>query len=385
MAAGSTTRLEFRGQETTGISRVTGGNANDLLQGGYGIDELHGAGGNDVLAGYFVGQGAGDADYLFGDAGEDTLHLGRYDEGEGGADDDTFILQGSFSPALIDGGDGVDTVRLTRYNSLNSGFGSSPTTLRNVERLEADGDSGGSLTAAQLGSFATIAPLAGQTTASLRLNGGGAAEINPEADLATLTIAGSTEADLLTMAAGSMTRFIYRGQLGASAVDADGIVRGGSGDDLLEGGEGEDSLEGGAGNDVLAGSTITTVGNDVDHLYGGLGEDTLHVARGDYAYGGADYDTFLIQGSVSPALLDGGQGNDVVRLDHPGASIAEAELFDLERLEVTSLSSGGRVATSQLGQFAVLAPLTGSTIADLTLASGGTARDIATDPLLLTL
>ncbi|MCC5477099.1 calcium-binding protein [Streptomyces barringtoniae] len=104
---------------------------------------------------------------------------------------------------------------------------------------------------------------------------------------------------------------LARGGDGNDTVNASGgdtIVQGGKGDDVLHGGsgtqylsgdDGRDTITGGTGDDTLNGGT----GNDV--LYGNSGNDKLYGNSGnDTLYGGPGRDT-----------LSGGPGTDVIHQD----------------------------------------------------------------------
>ena len=81
----------FRGTFEGNIFK--GGEGDDHLQGYDGIDHLYGGPGNDILnGGYFV-------DEIFGGAGDDTIFVATDSPGDN-----------------IDGGDGLDTLNLSRFN-----------------------------------------------------------------------------------------------------------------------------------------------------------------------------------------------------------------------------------------------------------------------------
>ena len=124
-----------------------------------------------------------DADTMFGGEGFDQFYLGPNDAAFGNEDNDLF-LSSRGAPDLIDGGSGIDILRLNGQDIAGA-------TLVSLERLVASDFSGGRLTAEQLGSFAEIAPLGDRNTVDLQLSGGGVATIHPAASLATLKIQGS--------------------------------------------------------------------------------------------------------------------------------------------------------------------------------------------------
>jgi Ca2+-binding RTX toxin-like protein len=87
---------------------------------------------------------------------------------------------------------------------------------------------------------------------------------------------------------------------------------GGDGDDQLDGGEGYDTLNGEGGNDVI-------LAGEGDIVSGGDGDDLIVVSTDDYA----------------PALIDGGAGNDTVKLVDAGTgSLDGATVLNVENLLV---------------------------------------------------
>jgi len=118
--------------------------------------------------------------------------------------------------------------------------------------------------------------------------------------LATLTVAGSAAADLLTFVTTTATK---------TGISVDGNA----GNDLIVTAEGNDTLTGGADNDTLAG------GDGNDWLDGGAGSDSLA--------GGAGSDT-LDGGGGGFDTLDGGDGNDLIIVRAGGASVFQGNLGD---------------------------------------------------------
>ncbi len=85
--------------------------------------------------------------------------------------------------------------------------------------------------------------------------------------------------------------------------DGNDILNGGADNDKLYGGDGVDTLNGGDGNDILNGD------GGHDKLKGGDGVDTLNGGDGnDKLYGGADND--ILNGDGGRDTLNGGDGND---------------------------------------------------------------------------
>ena len=136
---------------------------NDLLAGGGGNDSIEGGAGNDTLIGDWGN------DTLIGGDGDDTFYSGEHTDGNGvayddsdsisgGAGNDTLIIAGQSDAAatIFDGGDGIDTLRissvtvsdpekLTTDPNKNNTVATpqidiSGMTLTSVERLDLVGD-----------------------------------------------------------------------------------------------------------------------------------------------------------------------------------------------------------------------------------------------------
>jgi Ca2+-binding RTX toxin-like protein len=211
---------------------------------GIGFDQVHlgSAGGDDLAAasdagGVYFNAGAGNDtvnggngnDWIIGGTGADSL--------SGGAGNDVFVINGTAQFAageVINGGDGVDTVRYV--SSIND------------ETLQ--------LSSSVTGIEAVQVKYGGTGTASgFKLN------VNASAISNALKMTGHEGANLLVGGAG------------------DDTIDGGAGNDILTGSQGNDMLLGGAGADQLSG------GEGKDTLMGGAGADTLT--------GGVESDVFV--------------------------------------------------------------------------------------------
>lgn len=80
-----------------GADTLLGGEGGDIVLGGDGADEVDGGAGNDTLWGSSGGEDDGSTDFVNGGEGDDALHLGAGDYGNGGAGADNFALQ-DFAP-----------------------------------------------------------------------------------------------------------------------------------------------------------------------------------------------------------------------------------------------------------------------------------------------
>ncbi|KPA20494.1 Hemolysin, chromosomal [Shimia sp. SK013] len=118
--------------------------------------------------------------------------------------------------------------------------------------------------------------------------------------------------------------------LGGAGDDA---LHGGYEDDQLDGGAGADTLLGGAGDDLVVGNT-SPADPDVDYLNGGGGDDTLIGGKGDILTGGADADTFMLDGTAEAPItvMDFDQAEDNLVLLYPN----QADTPDVEIRPIAS-------------------------------------------------
>ena len=251
---------------------VHAGNGNDSIAAASGQDSLNGNAGNDTLlglAGNDTLDGGLGTDSLDGGNGNDSLIGRAFDRLYGGANDDLFLITENLVD-VVSGGTGLlDTLRVD--NSIDI----SGTTITGVEVLNVYYLV--SLTAAQLGSFNTVAGYSpGYTSAYVRLVVGGSAVVNLSSTLsAGFTMYGSSGADDIRFNAGYLASIsTYAGFGNDSITSGTGgdYLRGEGGNDTLSGLNGNDTLEGGTGADVLIG------GLGVDSLTGGSGRDTFTFA-----------------------------------------------------------------------------------------------------------
>ncbi len=254
------------------------GAGNESIAAASGFDYLRGDGGNDTLRalnGNDTLDGGIGADLLDGGAGNDYFFARSFDSIIGGANDDLIDVVDS-QVASINGGTGIDTLRFA------SGYDVTSTTITAVENLNLNGTV--SLTAAQLGSFASVSGYApGYTSASVVLTVGGSAVVTLSALLAVgFTLTGSSMADDIRFNAA------YVGAISTWAGFGNDSITSGNGSDHLRGESGNDTLSGLSGNDTLEGGTWADV------LIGGIGVDSLT--------GGAGRDTFVFA-TVTASLL----------------------------------------------------------------------------------
>lgn len=245
------------------------GDGNDIFIGYRGDDHVLGGSGNDSLYG-----GAGN-DTLVGGSGNDLL--------DGGSGNDIFEVSGNdFGHDSINGGDGIDTIRL-RSNVQVSDLRWNDTYLQSVEQLNFYG---------------------------YRISG----------------TSGNDRIDLSGI--GAVSGSYYAISLGDGndvfiGLGGNDIANGDSGNDTLYGGDGHDNLSGGDGNDTLYG------GNGSDSLYGGDGNDALYGGTGnDRLYGGAGDDWIEVGSGAS--TIDGGTGRDMLSFNSLGATGTAGYRIDVD-------------------------------------------------------
>jgi Ca2+-binding RTX toxin-like protein len=318
-----------------GNDTLEGSDITDELDGGQGSDTIDGRGGADTIE---AGPGCADQEQLTGGDGFDTLRFSRAAQVDGGADDDTFVQVTVNCPpaaSTVSGGAGVDTAdfsSITRANltvSLDDIADDGPDGINNfrqdIENLLAGnagwvliGNAGPNVIRGGLGDDV----LAGRGgTDTLRGSLG-----EDTADYSTHTAALSLTLD---------------GQANDGAAGENDLIDdevehlwGGSGDDTLvgdgfdnnlDGGPGADAIRGGAGTDTVDYSVRTAaVAVDLDGSAGDDGEagegdtvdaDVEGVAGGD----GND----VLTGNAGSGFLVGGDGDDQIT-DRGGADIISA-------------------------------------------------------------
>ncbi|MDA9530548.1 ExeM/NucH family extracellular endonuclease [Bradyrhizobium sp. CCBAU 25338] len=125
-----------------------------------------------------------------------------------------------------------------------------------------------------------------------------------------------------------------------SGGDGDDTLLGGAGDDTLDGGADDDRLAGGDGDDTLTGGEgddVLVGGEGYDTLQGGDGNDELVAGAGDTAEAGEGDDLIIVStDDPAPSLIDGGAGNDTVKLIGGGT----AELIATLNVESLLVAAG---------------------------------------------
>ena len=336
-----------------GADYLDGEAGNDTLIGEGGSDEIHGGEGADQIAGDNGGTDtSGDADTIYGEAGNDTIDgQGGDDVIDGGADNDLVAggegndliaggsgndqLQGGAGDDTLDGGDDSDVLFGEAGNDTISGGAGTDYLIGGLGDDTLDGGAGDDVYYYSTGEGSDHISDAGGTdwlvltditwgqitlgVGSLKLNLPNGAELhlddfdpdNPYAaggieyfqfaDGSVLTktqlinalgIAptGTPEADVLSGTALSETIQALAGDDVVTARAGSDTIYAGDGADVVYGGDGNDTIYGGNGDDVLLGEN----GNDT--LMGEAGNDLLAGGAGtDQLMGGDGDDTYLFQ------------------------------------------------------------------------------------------
>jgi len=355
----------------SGNDTITGNGANNILYSGNGADTLYGGAGNDTLSG-----GAG-SDRLNGGAGNDLIFVDS-------------------SGDVVDGGSGIDRVRVVNTAGLSIDIGS----WVGVERI--DGDTGNDVINATGNTAGLI--MFGRN-GNDNLTGGAASDfLFGEAGTDTLfggagndVVDGGSGADSLSGGAGNDVFFIddagdvasggsgldrariangvvgididisswtsierFNASVGNDTINGSGsledlIINGNIGNDLVMGGSGSDLLFGGSGSDSLTG------GGGQDFLFGGTGADTFS--------GGAGDDFFYID-NAGDIVTDGGAGIDRVVISNAGLSVTiDNSWANVERIDGAS----GAETIDARGQNTAISIIAN---AGNDILLGGTANDV---------
>lgn len=169
-------------------------------------------------------------------------------------------------------------------------------------RLDLSGFTSGSTIDLHEGSFSSVAGLTGNigiafgTRIDTLISDGASDRITGNDDGDVLMGGGGTD----TISGGAGNDHIYGNLLSSTQGAADGA-------DLIDTGGGSDYVNGNAGNDTITASTGS------NRLYGGQGDDTIHVTGNgiNHLNGNLGDDTLIIDSGTNDA--HGGQGNDTIQ------------------------------------------------------------------------
>lgn len=277
--------------------------------------------------------GLGDRDTLLGGEADDTLMLqgtiattaadNRNTSLKGATGGDIFDLNGVPQNALLDGGNGNDSLvafgGLRGRNTLLGGGGDDTIKNYGVQSYIEGGAGNDTL-------IMDDSLFGGAYGRSTLLGGEGGDSINVAGSGGTNLLYGDVGADTLVGGDDSLAGdTLYGGDAANTDMDNDSLTAGfrslmfgQRGNDTLVGTGANASLYGGKGDDSLLAS-----GNS--YLSGDLGSDTLSVTgSGNTLFGGEDNDSlFGLNGSANK--LDGGAGNDILRAGAPTDTLIGGE------------------------------------------------------------
>ena len=337
-------RTQVRGNFDSANTLRTGGDGDDVLEGGMANNTLVGGVGDDVLKGFM-----GD-DYLVGGDGDDILAgMGSGDTLEGGAGRDTFIqnFTDTGHDIITDFSPSEDTIELRGvHNSHNV----SVTSIDGGTLI--DSGTGNTLFVANIapdqlgannvtieGQALALGP--GDTLESILRDVGAELQgetLNLRGFTGSQTFTGGAGDDRLSGGDGDDTLIGGAGDDTLDGGDQKDVLEGGAGDDLLKGGRQNDTLDGGAGDDILAG------GQGKDILVGGEGDDILAGGRGDdIVTGGAGADTFVqsFRETGVDTITDFNPSEDTINLKGFGG------IENVSRLSVTEVDGGTVISAGE--------------------------------------
>jgi serralysin len=323
-----------------GTDRLTGGDGNDLLNSGAGVDDrLFGGDGQDTLDGtagsvpQALFGGAGNDIIKSGDVQGDSFFVGFFSQLDGGPGTDT--MTGSSANELFLGGPGNDT--MTGGSGGSSGFGGGGDAI-DVVRYD-DHAAGVTVTTgdgiANDGNATDGAAGARDKALQMEAIIGGPAADNLTGSAVADTLYGLSGQDTLVGGADSDelcgdgiafasedTNSFPASCTANPGTDANDNLNGADGNDVLMGLGGADSLTGGPGTDTAtwqdkSASVAITLGAGPDGLVdadpGTIGNQSENDTAGadiENAIAGSDNDT--VTGSASANVLMGGEGQDTL-------------------------------------------------------------------------
>jgi Ca2+-binding RTX toxin-like protein len=290
-----------------GDDYMNGEAGNDQMEGGGGDDTMWGGTGNDVLFGddatidvqyhgddYLYGEKGNDT--LFGDGGEDYLDGGEdNDYLDGGKGDDT-LVGGSGQNTLL-GGEGNDTLISDGQDYLDGGAGNDVYSISLGAATAVVDDGEGTNTINLVGGSSKLTDyrvVSSEGRALLVVDGLGMVGLGDKVDFTQTfvkiagqdyslaqIIAQEDPANLIHSVSVSMTGEITNTSTATAPVFLAGSIRadaldGGAAADVLQGGGGNDVLTGGGGNDYLDGGS----GSDIYRFGLNGGHDTIHETSG---------------------------------------------------------------------------------------------------------
>jgi Ca2+-binding RTX toxin-like protein len=264
--AGVTSPLFIDGR--AGNDTITGGYGADRLWGDIGTDTINGGDGDDIILG---GQGA---DVLGGGVGYDVFQIDQISDIGGLAE-------------TLNGGNDLDRLDFATLGAVGA-VDITAAKITSVEQLSLNANDV-TLTAAQLDAFETIT--GGGNVERLFLSTAGTTNLSNAAITFIDEIRGTSGADTIYLTNVATGQYVT-GQGGNDTIYS------GNGNDTLAGNDGNDALLGRAGNDTLIG------GAGRDALAGGLGNDVFLFASA----------TDSVSGTENDKITDFVHGDDTINL-----------------------------------------------------------------------
>jgi Ca2+-binding RTX toxin-like protein len=338
-------------------NKLAGGDGNDTVNPGLGVDIVYGGAGDDLL---ILDYSAGD-DANVGGVTARVLSLGQLDLEFQRRDLNTNapidnLTVGEFERLQVTGGGKAD--------SLLGGAGAD-TLAGNAGNDTLDGGAGVDSLIGGPGDDAYAVNVAGDAITENAGEGVDTVQsrswsytLPANVENLTLLIDGSsgTGNALDNILTGSEGYNILDGGAGNDTLDGAGggdILNGGEGDDILNGGAGNGRLDGGAGADTMAGGAgddIYTIDNAGDHVTESAGEgfdearssvscilaanveiltltgtaaiDATGNELANYLFGNSGHNA--LDGGLGNDILSGGAGDDTYTIDSAGDSVGEA-------------------------------------------------------------
>jgi Ca2+-binding RTX toxin-like protein len=238
-------------------------------------------------------------DTFIGTTADDVFDMtqGGLDSVAGGAGDDVFNFGAVFTASdVVDGGSGVDTLKLSGDYSGTNQLVFNDLTIDNLDKIVLG--TGHSYT--------------------LQMDDG--------------NLGAGTSLSINAATLGVNDALHFQGGAESSAAF---IVTGGAGADIIDGGGGNDHLVGGAGSDSLNGGQAGT-----DILDGGAGNDFIGISGGTATVLGGDGNDLVNVNNTFTAAdrIDGGAGNDSVTLLHGVTAVFKATT--ITNVEAINLVAG---------------------------------------------
>ncbi|MGO8093258.1 metal-binding protein [Rhizobium leguminosarum] len=321
---------------TTGSARdlLTGTAGNDIFDAGDGNDYINGNGGNDRLIG-----GKGDDVIVDGDVSSPSSEVFNIDAGDGN-DIVTLQTQSQGLSGTIDGGTGIDTLRVSRLAGL---------TIKNFEILETN-EYGFTGSSAQLESFDKISGTKdafGSSIAILRLTDKAHVDLSDELGNSRASIFGTVSGIDVKTGAGDD---IFTGTDGNDIFDGSGgndTINGNAGNDKLTGGDGNDQIFGGVGNDIIKGGAGDDKITDGDNM--STAPEAFDIDAGD----GNDAINLQSHSSALSGVIDGGAGTDTLQVIKPTLGPGQESIglagFTIKNVEI--LETAGAEVLASAAQF----------------------------------